>query len=60
MVQIPDFSIIDDYLKETPADPSAYDPNPDPCAIVSQPLTDFYIQESSDLTTLDIALCDWS
>lgn len=59
MVQIPDLSIIDDYLKNTTPDPAAYDPDSDSWAIVSQPLRDFYIRESTDLMTLDVALCDW-
>ncbi|KAK9235405.1 kinase-like domain-containing protein [Lipomyces kononenkoae] len=59
MVQLTDFSIIDDYLRETPADPAALDPTSDSSTIVSQPLRDFYIPESSDLMTLNIALCDW-
>lgn len=58
MVQIADFSIIDDYLEETPADATAYGPDSD-SLIMSQPLRDFYIQESSDLTTLDVTLSDW-
>lgn len=59
MVQIADFSIIDDYLEETPAGATAYDPDSDSSAIMSQPLGNFYIRESSDLTTLDVTLCDW-
>lgn len=59
MVQIPDLSTIDDYLKNTTPDPMAYDPGSDPSAIVSQPLRDFYIRESTDLMTLNVALCDW-
>ncbi|KAL4783991.1 kinase-like domain-containing protein [Aspergillus varians] len=59
MIQITDFSIIDDYLKATPADPAAYDSTSDSSTIVSQPLRDFYIRESSDLLTLNVALCDW-
>ncbi|KAK9367916.1 kinase-like domain-containing protein [Lipomyces kononenkoae] len=59
MVQIPDFSVIDDYLRETPTDLAAYEPTSDSSTIVSQPLRDFYIRESSDLMTLNIALCDW-
>lgn len=59
MVRIGDSSIIDDYLAETPADAAAYDPTSDSSAIVSQPLRDFYIQESSDLMSLDVTLCDW-
>ncbi|KAK9243458.1 hypothetical protein V1506DRAFT_508474 [Lipomyces tetrasporus] len=56
MIQITDFSIIDDYLKEMPADPAAYDCTSDSSTIVSQPLRDFYVRESSDLMTLDVAL----
>lgn len=59
MVRIPDFSIIDKYLQERPAGPAAYDPTSESWNIVSQPLRDFYIQKSTDLNTLDIALCDW-
>lgn len=59
MVQIPDLSIIDDYLKNTTPDPVAYDPGSDTSTIVSQPLRDFYVRESTDLTTLDVVLCDW-
>ena len=59
MVRIPDFSVIDEYLKERPADPAAYDPTSGSWKIVSQPLKDFYIQKSTDLETLDIILCDW-
>lgn len=59
MVRIPDFSTIDKYLKERPADPAAYDPTSESWKIASQPLRDFYIQKSTDLQTLDIALCDW-
>lgn len=59
MVQINDLSIIDDYLKETPADPTAYDSASESSAIVSQSLREFYVREFSDLTALDIALCDW-
>jgi serine/threonine-protein kinase SRPK3 len=59
MVQIPDLSIIEDYLKDTTPDPMAYDPSSDPSTIVSQPLKDFYIRKSTDLMTLDVALCDW-
>ncbi|CAG8897677.1 unnamed protein product [Penicillium egyptiacum] len=59
MIQIPDLSIIDDYLKNTTPDPMAYDPSSDPLAIVSHPLKDFYIRGSTDLMTLDVALCDW-
>jgi serine/threonine-protein kinase SRPK3 len=59
MVQIPDISIIEDYLKNTTPDPVAYDPSSDPSTIVSQPLKDFYIRESTDLMTLDVTLCDW-
>lgn len=58
MVQIPDLSIIEDYLKDTTPDPMAYDPSSDPSTIVSQPLKDFYIRKSTDLMTLDVALCD--
>ncbi|KAJ5958103.1 uncharacterized protein N7479_005253 [Penicillium vulpinum] len=59
MVQIPELSIIDDYLRNTTPDPVAYNPSSDPSVIMSQPLRDFYIQESTDLMTLDVALCDW-
>lgn len=59
MVRIPDFSVIDEYLKERPADPAAYDPTSGSWKIVSQPLRDFYIQKSTDLETLDVILCDW-
>lgn len=58
MVQIGDFSIIDNYLEKWPAD-VAHDPNFGSSRIMSQPLTDFYIKESTDLTTLNVALCDW-
>ncbi|KAL5342160.1 kinase-like domain-containing protein [Aspergillus crustosus] len=58
MIQIPELSIIDDYLKATPSDPAAYDSTSDSSTIV-QPLRDFYIRESSDLTSLNVVLCDW-
>lgn len=58
-MRIPDFSIIDEYLKERPADPAAYDPTSGSWKIVSQPLRDLYIQKSTDLETLNIVLRDW-
>ncbi|KAE8356786.1 kinase-like domain-containing protein [Aspergillus coremiiformis] len=59
MIQIPNCSIIDKYLKETPADLAASNPKSDSSILVSQPLRDFYIPESSNLRDLNIALCDW-
>jgi serine/threonine-protein kinase SRPK3 len=59
MVQIPDLSTINDYLKNTTPDPTTYDPSSDSSAIISQPLSEFYIRESTDLMTLNVTLCDW-
>lgn len=59
MVQIPGLSIIDDYLNQTPADSAAYNPASDPSTIVSQPLKDFYVRESTNSMTLNITLRDW-
>ncbi|KAJ5724073.1 hypothetical protein N7488_002108 [Penicillium malachiteum] len=60
MVQIPDLSIIDDYLQKTTPGPEAYDSTSDSSAIVSQPLIEFYIQRSTNFMTLNVALYDWS
>lgn len=54
MLQFPDLSIIDEYLKDTPA----ADPSTDP-PFKSQPLRNFYLRKSTNLMTLNIALCDW-
>lgn len=43
MVQIPDRSIIDDYLKNTTPERVAYDPGSDTSTIVSQPLRELYV-----------------
>ncbi|RJE17604.1 hypothetical protein PHISCL_10060 [Aspergillus sclerotialis] len=49
MVPIPDLSTIDDYLKNMTPDPVAYGTGTDLSTIMSQPLTGFYIRDSTDL-----------
>lgn len=56
MVQISNFATIADYLKSVSVDGER---TTDPSTIPSQFLKDYYIREPTDLSTLDLALCDW-